>query len=622
MSSPVVERWRGYARQGWLRLAYRASHRGFAHVPWPGGSEFRIHRVIATPPWRLRLPPRLGKGIVIRELTSEDVGQLASLRAATGMPYAERFAAYHRALGAFLNGRLVAFVWLRCGPAILASSFGVHWQLAAGMTWVYDLYSDPQVLGAVTHLYAELRRRPPGAACRLLVGQTDFDNVRSRLAHRSLGYESCATIWSWRFGRTWVHLSRSSHSPRWRWHASQARIPLHLLTRATGSIVAARGPESASGAASRIWLLCDCGRRSELSWRPAARYVCGCGRELGREQQGLAAVGPAMPYWGEIPQSEMQRLVAEAEQHGWRNAISEHLPVGLRGYVGDESRADFEELLPIAPGSRVLDVGAGWGSVAAPLARRHHVVALEGVPERARFTTLRGRQEGLAHLRVIQGDLHHTGLAPGQFDLIVANGILEWVPLLDLGARPGEVQLHFLDRLRELLAPGGGIYLAIENRVGWAVLRGLPDHSGLPYTSLMPRWMARMVCARSRRYRAQFNAGYRTYTYTLSGYRRLFAQVGLEARGAWFCPWGYNQPAKLAPFARGPLEFCFPEVPGSGPAAGLRRWARRLALHPALVRGLASDFAFWLEPVGQAQASVQPAAACVPEVVEERVANG
>ena len=601
--------------------AYGLLRRSLRRLGLAAVIDFRIHQVIAIPPWQLALPERQLRGMSVRWLTPGDVAAISGLRQASGHSYAERFARNEQALGAFLDQRLVAFLWLKRGPAELQSSFGCRWQISPAMVWLFDLYSDPAVLGAVPRLYAHLRQAlgAPGGTCHLLMGQNEIDNLRSRWAHRRLGYRICATIWTLRLGGWQGHLSRAAGSEgegaadgaggggrrrRWRQHRHQGAIPLHLFA-APAPRRAARAGKVADSAGAPLRLQCVCGQEVALA---GERFACGCGAELGSNDRGLAQIGPAIPYWGEIPERDMQAVLAAAAERGWREAVERHVPGPLRDYVASTERAAFRDLLPLPRGARILDAGAGWGAIATTLAQHYDVTALEGVELRARFIALRAQQEGLARLRAIRGDVNTVPLALGQFDAIVANGVLEWVALLKTNDSPQAVQLQFLDRLRSLLRPGGVIYLAIENRIGWSELRGTPDHSGLPFTSLLPRPLARWVCAHSRSYRAHFNVGYRTYTYTHRGYRRLFRQVGLDIAATWISPSGYNRPSKLVPLHTSAIRFAQRATAGASPPAGLARRAkyvvrqdlRALAAHAGVWRWLGSDFIFLLRPAGEA----------------------
>jgi SAM-dependent methyltransferase len=592
-------------RHGWPTLGYHFLGRALARSGLERWVELQVHEIIAVPPWRLQLPPRLPHETRVRELNVADLAPLERLRPALGRPYAERFAQAHRALGAFIHERLVAFVWLRRGPSLLPASLGCVWQLMTPMAWVYDLYSDPGVLGAIPHLYAYMRQHPPGEMCEMLVGQTDLDNGASRRAHRRLGYQVRALLWTLRLGPWRVHLSHSRRDGRWRWHRQHGRqlalVPLHLFTAGMAlELEPATSPPPAPLPGVR--LQCECGTGVAL----AGKFRCGCGRQLGERRGGVAVVGSSIGYWGELPQAQMRLLLERAEHAGWRQALEAFAPPEIRAYVADRGRASFQDVLPLDARARVLDVGAGWGGIAAELARRYDVTALEGVAERAEFIALRARQDGLTRLNVIQGDLHRVPLAPHQFDLIVANGVLEWVALHDLTAPPAAVQLTFLRRLLDLLAPGGRIYLGIENRLGWAELRGALDHSGLPYTSLLPRFLARWVCAHSPSYRSNFNAGYRTYTYSHRGYARLFRQVGLTIENTWIATAGYNRPTKMIPLDDAAIRFALGAQPATRPGwrprlrAELKRWLARAWVW----RWIGSDFTFVLKP--------EPAAVAAP----------
>ncbi|MGH9467885.1 MAG: class I SAM-dependent methyltransferase, partial [Terriglobales bacterium] len=415
-----------------------------------GGWDVRGHVIIAVPLDRLRVPQRRGRGgLQVRWLTPEDCPALDQLRPASGKPYAHRFAEAHRAVGAFLSPapgqapRLLAFCWVLRGPARLPTSFGCAWDLPASVAWLYDLYSDPSVLGAVSHLYLYIQEHPPGPGLLYLAGQNDFENSRSRMAHLSLGFERLATVWSLKAG-PWWHCSHGGNG--WRAYGPEAAIPVAWLTPAPGARVALAPPV---GFGNELWLQCGCGERVGLGDQP---LVCrACGRKLGAWRQGFADVGPPLPYWGEIPQPDMEALLRRGEQAGWRRAVEELLTPELCEYVAAPARAAFQELLPLATGARILDLGAGWGSIAAPLARRYEVVALEGVAERARFIALRKQQEGLEHLTVVRGRIQEARFGPAQFDVVIANGVLEWSALDDLRDEPRRVQVRCLERMRELL---------------------------------------------------------------------------------------------------------------------------------------------------------------------------
>src|SRR5437879_3283576 len=151
-----------------------------------------------------------------------------------------------------------------------------------------------------------------------------------------------------------------------------------------------------------VRLLCACGRPVTLQ---ADRFVCQCGILLGQMEDGVAVIPPPTPYWGEIPADEMEDLLSAARQIGWRQAV-QHTSDAMRENIMNPNRAAFQDLLPIPEGSTILDVGAGMGGLSAEMALRHHVVALESVPQRARFISLRKEQDHLSNLTVLNADLN------------------------------------------------------------------------------------------------------------------------------------------------------------------------------------------------------------------------
>lgn len=342
-------------------------------------------------------------------------------------------------------------------------------------------------------------------------------------------------------------------------------------------------------------VVCGCGRPVSIE---GERFLCGCGNEVGSMDDGVAVVRPVAPYWGEIGQEAMTALLAASERSGWRQAV-EGLSPGMRDNILNPDRAAFQDVLPIPDGSSVLDVGAGLGCIATELAAHHEVTALEGVRERARFIACRKRQDGLKNLTVLNADLGAVRFDQAQFDAVVVNGVLEWVGLFDLAVPPEEAQLRFLRNLRRALKPGGLLYVGIENRIGWDQIRGTRDHSGLPYTSLLPRFAARWVCRRSMGFRTELNHGYRTYTYSYYGYRRLFRRAGLEIESTWIAPLGYNLPTRMVPLNKTAIDlqsrrWIYPPIGWRDRVVNQgKRWLAR----PSVWRTFGSDFTFLLRPL-------------------------
>ena len=113
---------------------------------------------------------------------------------------------------------------------------------------------------------------------------------------------------------------------------------------------------------------------------------------------GVPSFASSGYYWGEIPEAEMIETNEIALKVGWRKAIIEKLEgpyPQIYDYMTDEARADFRFILPLNAQSKVLDVGAGFGTISFGL--QPHcgwVTAVELIAERAKFIETRRAQEG------------------------------------------------------------------------------------------------------------------------------------------------------------------------------------------------------------------------------------
>ncbi len=132
-----------------------------------------------------------------------------------------------------------------------------------------------------------------------------------------------------------------------------------------------------------------------------------------------------------------------------------------------ERRMYFERLPAPAPGRRlrVLDAGCGTGELAARLAARADVVAVD--LSAASLAVLRERR---APLLAVQGDLTRLGVRPGSVDAVVSNIVLSHLP--DDLLRPA------LDEMHAALRPGGRLVFTVFNWDGLRRFRSFPTARG------------------------------------------------------------------------------------------------------------------------------------------------
>ncbi len=250
-------------------------------------------------------------------------------------------------------------------------------------------------------------------------------------------------------------------------------------------------------------------------------------------------------YYGEVSREVAREIIVRSTAVGWRRALLEYADrahdVFFRNYLASDSRLGFKFLLNGLGRGAVLDCGCGMGAISAGLARHFdRVYATDLTLERAQFTRLRCQQDGLHNVVVFcSGDTPHLPLANASVDVIVLNGVLEWIPEF----RPGEprsAQLEFLEELERILTPTGTLFVGIENRVGVNYLLGAPeDHSHLRFMSLLPRRLADVYSHWRRQ------TPYRNYTYTRSGYRRLFRAAGFACTEFFCLAPSYRNPERV-----------------------------------------------------------------------------
>ncbi len=244
-------------------------------------------------------------------------------------------------------------------------------------------------------------------------------------------------------------------------------------------------------------------------------------------------------YWGKGSEEELAAALDVLAREGIEVFAERYR--GRFDFTLDENRADWRFPVPLSKRSTVLDLGAGMGRISIPLARvAGKVVAVDQSFLRLKFLKARAEAEGLS-VEAYVGDLFDLPFAEGSFDLIVMNGLLEWVGKTDRYKNPREAQLRALKLCKKMLKRGGYLYIGIENRWALAYLRGT-DHSGLRFTSYMPRFAANLY-TRMRR-----GEKYDTYTYGARGYRKLLREAGFGASELYLVHPGYNLPRITVPY--------------------------------------------------------------------------
>jgi SAM-dependent methyltransferase len=302
-----------------------------------------------------------------------------------------------------------------------------------------------------------------------------------------------------------------------------------------------------------VWACPRCGAPLVCS---DVRYGCSSCAQAWPVVDGIPHFVSDAPYWGEIAEERMFRILEEMNGRHWKEVLSsDDDPRVARAllFIANLNRVNWQYLLPCGRGRTALCIGEGMGTTAQALAANYEtVVALEQVLPRVEFMRRRFLQEGIGNVRIVRAAFPDVPFADGSFDLVVFNGVVEWLPSGQPSRPPREVQLAGLRKAFALLRPGGSVYVGIENRWCYEYFLGAGDpHVGTRWVTILPRPIASWLSRRStgRRYDA--------YLYGRRGYLRLLHDAGFAEAEVFIAKESYNNPEALVPTTGGASRYFF-----------------------------------------------------------------
>lgn len=195
--------------------------------------------------------------------------------------------------------------------------------------------------------------------------------------------------------------------------------------------------------------------------------------------------------------------------------------------------------------STVLDIGCGYGGISLAFARcSREVYSIDHDSERIAVIRNRIRAEGVANMHLLTHDGRALPFETGQFDLVLLNGVLEYLGVNMDGVNPKQLQFEALREIRRVLRPGGTLYVGIENRNYPGYLKK-DVHSGLPLVSMMPRWTADLISQSMR------GKPFQHYIYSAWGLSRLFKRAGYKGVDFYAPLFNYQYPIVFMPMNSG-----------------------------------------------------------------------
>jgi len=183
--------------------------------------------------------------------------------------------------------------------------------------------------------------------------------------------------------------------------------------------------------------------------------------------------------------AERQRLVEKyfrSTQPFWREVYEQD---GLDGTLYRQRRDLVDTLIDkigLPAESQVLEVGCGAGLTTVGLARRGYQVQAVDMVQGMIESVRRFAVEAKVADRIVGqvGDVHHLGFRDNTFDIVIAIGVLEWVPSL---SQP-------LGELTRVLKPGGRLIVNVDNT--WA-LHCVLDPYRIGFLKPVKRFARRML---------------------------------------------------------------------------------------------------------------------------------
>ena len=260
--------------------------------------------------------------------------------------------------------------------------------------------------------------------------------------------------------------------------------------------------------------------------------------------------------FGLLPDSEDVRFLRAIKKYGFSEAVERVFSKNplIRARIFNSFIRSYVWLNDSGNFSTCLEIGPGYGALVEELSHVCDTVyAVEVVPTRAKIVQERMRWANADNVVVVSTDALNIPLKDSTLDVIYMVGVLEWLPISYQGD-PRDVQVMALQYLRSKLRDGGKLIVGIENRFGAQYFAGWPDHNGLRFTSVLPRWLADAYS------RMRGRGPYRVRTYSYWGYRDLFREAGFRRVELFGALRSYRFPRYVVSTAQDSLRTFFDDV--------------------------------------------------------------
>jgi SAM-dependent methyltransferase len=192
----------------------------------------------------------------------------------------------------------------------------------------------------------------------------------------------------------------------------------------------------------------------------------------------------------------------------------EAIPLEVREHEVDTELRRFAKLVPVGPGTSLLEMGMGSGWMVILAARRGlRVAGIEHNPELAALARERAEEAGVS-IDVKVGSIESYPVDEGVYDIVVAHSVLEHVP--DFRAA--------IENAYRALRPGGLFYFNSTNK--FALRSG--EYPPMRLYGWLPYRVRRWIRVRKQGPDVVSSGGMDANQFTYPGLRRTLKQIGFS----------------------------------------------------------------------------------------------
>jgi len=190
-------------------------------------------------------------------------------------------------------------------------------------------------------------------------------------------------------------------------------------------------------------------------------------------------------------------------------------------------------------GKRIVDLGAGFGTIAMALARSGSDVAAIDAGERQLDELKRRALNDGIELQVYSGNLISDALPVTDVDLALLVGVVEYAGMWSDTEPVEQLQVKVLKTALNTLRPGGTLVLCTKNRI-WPVFAFRDVHTKLPLVNVLPRPIAEKLARRLT------GEPYRLYIHSPKKWQSLLHEAGFERSEVAYPYFSYQYPVGIS----------------------------------------------------------------------------